>query len=124
MSRASAVAGAVALGFLVRASFTFAAGFPIGDGGLFYQMVRDLQHAGYALPSTTTYNGDGIPYAYPPLMLYAAALVDRLTPLGLLDVLRILPLLGFNRPESTTPPPCSASSSPSTSVPAGRRSSV
>ncbi|TAK63985.1 MAG: hypothetical protein EPO22_06185 [Dehalococcoidia bacterium] len=88
------VAGAVALGFLLRASFIFAADFPIGDGGLFYQMVRDLEHAGYALPTTTTYNGDGIPYAYPPLMLYAAAFVDRLTPLGLLDVLRILPLIG------------------------------
>ncbi len=88
------VAGAVALAFLVRASFTFAADFPIGDGGLFYQMARDLKHAGYALPSTTSYNGDGIPYAYPPLMLYAAALLDRLTPLGLLDALRILPLLG------------------------------
>jgi hypothetical protein len=88
------VGGAVLLGFLVRASFTFAAGFPIGDGGLFYQMVRDLQHAGYALPSATAYNGDGIPYAYPPLMLYAAAILDRLTPLGLLDLLRLLPLVG------------------------------
>lgn len=85
---------AVALGVIVRASFVLAADFPIGDGGLFYQMVRDLQHAGYALPESTAYNGAHIPYVYPPLMLYAAALVDRLTPLTLFDALRWLPLLG------------------------------
>jgi hypothetical protein len=84
----------VSLGALVRASFVLAADFPLGDGGLFYQMIRDLQHAGYALPSTTTYNHAGIPYVYPPLMLYAAALVDRATPLTLFDALRFLPLVG------------------------------
>jgi hypothetical protein len=88
------LAGAVALGVIVRLSFVLAAGFPIGDGGLFYQMARDLQHAGYALPATTSYNGAHIPYAYPPLMLYAAALVDRFTPLTLFDALRWLPLVG------------------------------
>ncbi len=84
----------VLLGVFVRAPFVFAADFPLGDGGLFYQMARDLQHAGYVLPSTTTYNHAGIPFAYPPLTLYAAALVDRATPLSLFDALRFLPLVG------------------------------
>ena len=88
------VFAAIALGVIVRASFVLAADFPIGDGGLFYEMARDIQHAGFALPATTTHNGAHIPYAYPPLMLYAAALVDRFTLLTLFDALRWLPLFG------------------------------
>ena len=88
------LAMAVFLGIVVRAMFVLASDFPLGDGGLFYQMVRDLQHAGYALPSTTAYNDAGIPYAYPPLAMYAAGLLDSLTPLSLFDVFRVLPLLG------------------------------
>lgn len=85
---------ALALGLLVRALPVLVADFPLGDGGLFYQMARDLQHAGFHLPQTTSYNHANIPFVYPPLMIYAAAIVNRLTPLGLLTTLRILPLLG------------------------------
>lgn len=90
---AAAIVGAIALGFVVRAGFVLGSGFPLNDGGLFYQMVRDLQHAHYAIPDTTTYNGDSLPFVYPPLGLYLAALLNDVTGIGLATVLRIVPLV-------------------------------
>ena len=90
---ALAIAGAVALGFLVRAGFVLGSGFPLNDGGLFYQMVRDLQHAHYAIPDTTTYNGDSLPFVYPPLGLYLAAMLNDVTGMGLATVFRVVPLV-------------------------------
>jgi len=82
----------ILLGVFVRATYTFSADFPLNDGGLFYQMAVDLQHNGYVLPATTPYNFDEIPFAYPPLGFYLAALLDGLTPLSMMDVFRFLPL--------------------------------
>ena len=90
---AAAIAGAVLLGFFVRAGFVLSADFPIMDGGLFLVMAEDLQQSGYALPAFTSYNTGEIPFAYPPLGIYAGALLDDLTPMGLTDVLRVVPLL-------------------------------
>lgn len=84
---------AVAVGTLVRWRFVSLYDFPLGDGGLFFAMTRDLQAAGYALPAHASYNGLGIPFAYPPLGLYAAALLDDATPLGLLTVFQFLPFI-------------------------------
>ena len=86
-------AGAVVMGFLLRAAFVFGSTFPLNDGGMFYQMTRDLQANGYALPSTTSYNAAGIPFGYPPLGFYLTGLLDDLTPLSLLDAYRAVPLL-------------------------------
>ena len=88
----TALGGAVLLGALVRAAFVLGSDFPLNDGGMFYAMARDLQRAGYALPTYTSYNGAGIPFAYPPLAIYVAALLDELSPVSLLDLLRYLPL--------------------------------
>ncbi|MBM4429469.1 MAG: hypothetical protein FJ026_03860, partial [Chloroflexi bacterium] len=88
-----ALASAVLLGLLIRLSFVVGSDFPLNDGALFYTMVRDLQQAHYRLPLYTSYNGGRIPFAYPPMALYLAALLDDLTSLGLLDILRVLPLL-------------------------------
>ncbi|MEX2247574.1 MAG: hypothetical protein WEC75_12920 [Dehalococcoidia bacterium] len=87
-----AICFAVALGALVRASFVLSQDFPLSDGGLFFVMAEDLQHSGYALPAFTSYNASDIPFAYPPLGIYAGALVADLTPLDMLQTLRILPL--------------------------------
>jgi hypothetical protein len=76
---------------MVRLSYLASAGFPLGDGGLFYVMVQDLQQAGYRLPVETSYNGAAIPYAYPPLGLYLAGLGQQMGPWSLLDVFRWLP---------------------------------
>lgn len=87
-----ALGGTLVLGAYLRGIFVVTSDFPLNDGGLFYAMVRDLQRAGYALPATTSYNEAGIPFAYPPLAFYLAGLLDSLTPLTLIDILRFFPL--------------------------------
>lgn len=87
------VSAALLLGGAVRASFVFSGDFPLNDGGMFYAMIEDLLSAHLALPDTASYNHADIPFAYPPLSLYAAALLSALTPLETLDTLRVLPLL-------------------------------
>lgn len=89
--RRLAIPGSLLLGVLIRASFVLSADFPLNDGGLFFAMARDLQTAGYALPETTSYNLQGIPFAYPPLPFYFAALLDDVSPMSLVTVFRFLP---------------------------------
>ena len=89
----AAVAGAIALGLFVRSYHVLNADFPLNDGGLFYEMARNFQATDYRMPSFTTYNGGGIPFAYPPLGLFLAGLLDDLTPLALIDVFHYLPLV-------------------------------
>jgi hypothetical protein len=71
---------ALLFGIIVRFYPSLASGFPLNDGGMFYVMMRDLKANGFALPDFTTYNNAGIPFAYPPLGIYAAALLSALTP--------------------------------------------
>ncbi|HNX51986.1 MAG TPA: glycosyltransferase family 39 protein, partial [Thermoanaerobaculaceae bacterium] len=59
---------------VVRLPFVLVADFPLGDGGLFAQVIDDLRAAGFALPAFTTFNGGSIPLCYPPLALFLAAL--------------------------------------------------
>jgi hypothetical protein len=87
-----AVVSAIGLGILIRVVHVLSADFPLNDGGMFYAMVRDLQHAHYRLPDISSYNSLQLPFAYPPLGFYAAAILDDLTPLRLIDVFRFLPL--------------------------------
>src|SRR5436309_1940127 len=65
---------ALVLGLVLRLAPILLADFPLGDGGLFAVMAQDLRRSGFALPEFTTYNGGGIPFAYPPLGLYLLAL--------------------------------------------------
>jgi hypothetical protein len=66
---------AVAIAATVRLGPILIAPFPLGDGGLFATMADDIRAAGFGLPATTSYNGGGIPFAYPPLGLYVLAAV-------------------------------------------------
>ncbi|MCK9487025.1 MAG: hypothetical protein M0R73_10085 [Dehalococcoidia bacterium] len=90
--------GVALVALMVRALFVLPAGFPLNDGGLFVVMSQDIQAAGYALPWTTSYNPAGyeaaIPFAYPPLAFYIAALIEDLTPFSMLEVYWLLPLTG------------------------------
>lgn len=90
----AAVAGVLALAFVLRLSYTLRSDFPLNDGALFYAMARDIQNNGYALPAFTSFDNARIPFGYPPLMMYVAVVLDRLTPMGLLGALRWLPLAG------------------------------
>lgn len=87
------VAVAIGVGVLVRSFHVLRFGFPLNDGGLFFQMVRDLQANSYRLPEFTSYNQDNIPFGYPPLTMYLAAFVDDLSPFSLTTLFRLLPLL-------------------------------
>ena len=62
------------------------ADFPLGDGGLFSVMVLDLRNNGFVPPEFTTFNAGDIPWMYPPVGLYLAALLG-----GGLEWFRILP---------------------------------
>jgi len=84
--------GALAVGVAIRLLTVMASSFPINDGGMFYAMARDIQASSYRLPAFTSYNGEHIPFFYPPLGFYMAALFDDLTPFGLLGAFRVLPV--------------------------------
>jgi hypothetical protein len=87
------VPAALALALAVRLPTFVATDFPINDGAMFFSMVRDLIASDLRLPAFTTYNGGTIPFAYPPLGLYLAAVLAKL---GIADpaaLVRYLPLL-------------------------------
>ncbi|MFM8319309.1 MAG: hypothetical protein ACKOC5_00215, partial [Chloroflexota bacterium] len=85
----------VGLAAAVRLPLALRQNFPLNDGGLFFQMTRDLQANGYRLPAYTTYNFRNIPFAYPPLPFYFSGLLSDLTGIDLIELFRFLPL-AFN----------------------------
>jgi hypothetical protein len=58
------------LGAYARFLPTIMVGFPVTDGGLFYEMTKAIQVSHYCLPIFVEYNGIPIPFAYPPLGFY------------------------------------------------------
>ncbi|MGH2446597.1 MAG: ArnT family glycosyltransferase [Candidatus Limnocylindria bacterium] len=82
-----AVAVAVAVAAWLRLTPLFA-GFPFGDGGMFWIMAAELRANGFVPPDVTSYNSGDIPWVYPPLGLYLVALLG-----GDLALFRILPAL-------------------------------
>lgn len=83
----------VVCGSLVRLLYVLSADFPLNDGGFFFTIVRDIEHANFTLPAVTTYNATQIPLVYPPLAFYLAAAIDWLTPWDLPSIFRFLPLV-------------------------------
>ncbi len=81
----------LSLGIVLRFLPATQAGFPVGDGGLFYRMVEILQSEKYALPDTVPFNGLHVPFAYPPIGFYLAGFVAHLTRLPLLDIFQWMP---------------------------------
>ncbi|MFN8412654.1 MAG: glycosyltransferase family 39 protein [Anaerolineales bacterium] len=63
-------------GIFVRFYPVFRAGFPLNDGGMFLDMVRDLKASHYSLPEFTSYNYLKIPYAYPPFAFYVSRVLS------------------------------------------------
>ncbi len=84
---------AVIFGGWVRLFPPSIAGFPINDGGLFTVMIRAIQADGLKLPAYFQYNGQSIPFAYPPLALYVGAIISYLFHLDAIDVVRWLPAI-------------------------------
>jgi hypothetical protein len=86
-----AVLFALLLGGGLRFSLAAAGDFPLNDGGMFYVMVQELIDNRFALPEFTSYNGGQIPFTYPPLAFYLAALIRQVTRLPLLSLFQYLP---------------------------------
>jgi hypothetical protein len=84
---------ALLFGAVVRFVPAASSGFPLNDGGLFYTMIRNLKTNHFILPQFTTYNFVDIPFAYPPLGFYIAAIFSTLLPISDLQVLLWLPPL-------------------------------
>jgi hypothetical protein len=84
---------ALLFGAVVRFVPAASSGFPLNDGGLFYTMIRDLKANHFILPQSTTYNFVDIPFVYPPVGFYIAAIFSTLLPISDLQVLLWLPAL-------------------------------
>jgi hypothetical protein len=88
---------AIGLGLLfalaARLRYFLRSDFPLNDGGLFLLMAKEILREGFALPAFTAYNGEGIPFAYPPLAFYIAAALASLTGVELVVLVRYLPLI-------------------------------
>ncbi len=67
--------------------------FPVNDGGMFYQAIVQIKDAHFHLPMVLHYNGLNIPFAYPPLGFYVAALISSATGAGAIQLLRFLPFV-------------------------------
>lgn len=89
------IASSVALLFAIAARLPYFlnSDFPLNDGGMFLTMSRDLLAAHFALPADTSYNFEGIPFAYPPLSFYLVAGLSALTGLDPLILVQYLPLV-------------------------------
>jgi len=78
-------------GLYVRLFPHFKTNFPLVDGGMFYTMIKDLQASHFVLPVFTTYNQAEIPFAYPPLAFYIAGLINAITGVSLINIIKWLP---------------------------------
>lgn len=83
----------LALGVLVRIIPVMGAAGAVGDGGLFHAMIEDVRGAGLTIPAVTSYNDLDIPFVYPPLAIFAAALVGEATGASTLTLVSVLPLV-------------------------------
>lgn len=73
---------AIVLGAILRFWPNVINGFPTLDGGMFYIMAKELRANHFILPQYTSYNHANIPFTYPPLGFYLAALLSLLTPIS------------------------------------------
>ena len=84
---------AVIFGSVVRFFPTLVTSFPVLDGGMFYVAIENILANGWRLPETISYNQLNIPFTYPPFGLYVGALMEKVTGLDRIDILRFLPPL-------------------------------
>lgn len=56
--------------------------YPAYGAGLYLQIAEEMVKSGYGLPANIPLYTDGVPFAYPPLLFYVAALARDLTGVG------------------------------------------
>ncbi|UPV76568.1 hypothetical protein M0R89_18725 (plasmid) [Halorussus limi] len=66
--------------------------YPSFGAGLYLLIAERISELGYALPKTIPhYTRGGVPFAYPPLMFYAVAVIRDLTGIDPITISRFLP---------------------------------
>jgi len=66
--------------------------YPAYGAGLYLEITEQISAHGYGLPATIPgYTAGGVPFAYPPLAFYLAALIRDLTGVGPIAYSRFLP---------------------------------
>jgi hypothetical protein len=82
----------VIVGAALRVAPVTGSPFVPGDGGLFYEMTREMAARG-GFPATTAYNHAHLPFAYPPLGFLVVLAGHVLPGVSLLDLFRVLPVV-------------------------------
>jgi hypothetical protein len=77
----------------VRVIVVYPAAFPLNDGGLFHELITTLVAKHFNLPTISLYNGESIPYAYPPLAFYIVGGLNQVFRIPLLQLLQFMPVL-------------------------------
>ncbi len=83
----------ILIGTMIRFYPVLQTGFPVNDGGMFMAMIEDVAQANFVLPSFTTYNSMKIPFAYPPLAFYLAAILKKFFDFETIFIMSFLPPL-------------------------------
>jgi hypothetical protein len=83
----------LAFALAARLPYFLGSDFPLNDGGMFVAMSRDILASHFALPDVTTYNFEGVPFAYPPVAFYVVAALSATTAAGPVTLAMWLPLL-------------------------------
>ena len=81
------------LAFGVRLISVLPAAFPLNDGGLFHDLIATLVANHFNLPTFSLYNGQSIPYAYPPLAFYLVGVLSQMIQIAPLQLLQFVPVL-------------------------------
>lgn len=86
------VAVPVGAALVVYAAYLLSHDYPAYGAGMYLQIAKQLRLGGYHPPARIHhYTAGGVPFAYPPLMFYVAAVVRDLTGVGPLTYARVVP---------------------------------
>ncbi len=81
------------LGAAVRLPYVMSSDFPLNDGGMFSVMIDQVRAHHFSLPRIIPYNGNDIPFVYPPFPFFLGAFIETVTGQRTTTLLRWLPLL-------------------------------
>lgn len=84
----------ICLAAVVGLAYLHAHPYPAVGGGLYLQTVAAIQDAGFGYPRTIPhYTSEGIPFAYPPLGFFLAAVAEALLPVSGVAFAKFVPVV-------------------------------
>ncbi len=87
------IAAALLLAVITRVTIGYGAQYPFSDGGLWYVVAESILGAKFTLPLYITFNGELVPYCYPPLAGYMLAVLNALFSLPVLTSITFAPFI-------------------------------